>query len=73
MPIQAFEKTMQEEFRKTGSVAIDWNFGKEMEDNSFKIIRNMMYSNYNEDDQVGRQIITGDGKYSTGCFCKKTV
>lgn len=69
----AFEKTMQEEFRETGSVAIDWNFGKEMEDNSFQIIRNMMYSNYNEDNQVARQIITGDGKCSTGCFCKKTV
>lgn len=73
MPIQVFEKTMQEEFRETGSIAIDWNFGKEMEDNSFQKIRNMMYSNYNEDSHVARQIITGDGKCSTGCFCKKIV
>lgn len=72
MPVQAFEKTMQEEFREMDSIPIDGNFDKEMEDNIFPVIRNIMYSNYNEDNQVAGQIIIGDGKCSTGCLCKKT-
>lgn len=73
MAVQAFEKTVQEKFRETGSVAINGNFGKKMEDGIFQIIRNIMNSNYNEDNQVAGQIIIRDGRCSTGYLCKKTV
>jgi len=39
---------MQYKFRETDLIAIGWNFVKEMKDSIFQIIRNVMYSNYNE-------------------------
>lgn len=73
MMFQAFEKTMQEEFREPGSIPIDGNCGKEMKDNLFQVIRNWMYSNYNEDDQVAGHIIIGGGECFTESLCKKAV